>query len=341
LDHAKPEVAELLLGLGAKHDVWSASAHGRLDVLRELLEEDPSLVNAPGGDGQRPLHVAKNAEVAEFLIDRGADLEQKDVDHEGTPAQYQINNSEVLRVLMDRGAKPDVFIAAVTNDVTTLRRLLKEDPDAAVVSIGKAPFTTVKSNGGHIYGYNLGFGKTPHLVAAEHGSAEVLQELERVSPAIHSLLAAAWVGDEATVRRLKGAEIGSEYENAIAMAAQHGRTEAVRLLLEAGFDPLAKGMDSGTALHVACWFGYTKIVRLLVPKVPLDLPDANHGSPPLGWTCHGAQWCRNAKGDYVAVVETLLAAGANPNAPANSEGTPMLKQAGDREDVKAVLRRVM
>jgi hypothetical protein len=73
--------------------------------------------------------------------------------------------------------------------------------------------------------------------------------------------------------------------------------------------------------------------------VPLDLPDANHGSPPLGWACHGAQWCRNAKGDYVAVVEALLAAGADANAPANSEGTSMLKQAGDREDVKAVLTR--
>jgi hypothetical protein len=78
---------------------------------------------------------------------------------------------------------------------------------------------------------------------------------------------------------------------------------------------------------------------LLVGHVPLDLLDAHHGSSPLGWAAHGAQWCRNGKGDYVEVVETLLQAGADATAPANSSGDSILKQAGDREDVKAVLRR--
>ena len=58
-----------------------------MDILRELLDKDPTSVNAPGGDGERPLHFAATAEIAELLIARGADLEQRDVDHEGTPIQ--------------------------------------------------------------------------------------------------------------------------------------------------------------------------------------------------------------------------------------------------------------
>jgi ankyrin repeat protein len=98
-------------------------------------------------------------------------------------------------------------------------------------------------------------------------------------------------------------------------------------------------MDSGTALHVASWFGYVEVVRLLASHMPLDIKDANHGSTPLSWAAHGAQWCRNQAGDYVVVVETLLKAGADPNLAANSGGTSMLSQAGTREDIKEVLRR--
>ncbi len=339
LDHAKPETVDLLLGLGTKWDVWSAAAHGKVDVLRDLLDADPSLVSAPGGDGETPLHFAQNAEVAELLVKRGANLEQRDVDHESTPMQYQVSNPEVLRVLLAHGAKPDVFTTTVLNDVELLKKILAEDPKAATAHVGQEPFVTRDSTGGHIYVYKLGGGKTPQIVAAELRNVEVLRELEAYGSSAETLVAAAWMEDAATVERLKGVPIDSQSAIAITRAAQEGRTETVRLLLAAGFDPMTPGMDSGTALHVACWFGYLPVVNLLLGHVPLETPDAHHGSPPLGWACHGAHHCRNPKGDYPGVVEALLAAGANPNAPANSSGTPMLKQAGSREDVKAVLRR--
>ena len=126
---------------------------------------------------------------------------------------------------------------------------------------------------------------------------------------------------------------------AITDAAQAGKTETVRLLLEAGLDPMTPGMDAGSALHLACWFGYVEVVKLLIGRVPLDVRDSVHGSPPLGWAVHGAHNCRNKAGDYVAVVETLLVAGVDPNVRANSIGTSMLAQAGTREDIKEVLRR--
>ena len=344
LDSAKGETVDLLVKLGAKFDVWSAAGHGRLDVLRQLLDKDPASVNAPGGDGERPLHFAATPEIAELLIVRGADLEERDLDHEGTPVEHHVNNPDILRVLLRHGAKPDIFTAVVLDDVELARQILQEDAAAATARVGYAPFITRKSDGGHIYCYRLGNHKTPPQIAAERGSRAVLEELlKNVSPS-RRLVAAAWTGNaEAVAEILRehpnlGKEMGAD-ARAITDAAQAGRTETVRLLLGAGLDPTTPGMDSGSALHLACWFGYVDVVKLLIDRVPLDLKDSVHGSPPLGWAAHGAQWCRNQAGDYVGVVEVLVKAGADPNVPANTNGVSMLAQAGQREDVKDVLRK--
>lgn len=344
LDFASGNTADLLVELGAKHDVWSAAAHGLIGVLSELLEKDPTSVNAPGGDGQRPLHVAANAETAKLLIERGADLEIRDTDHESTPIQYQIDNLPVVKLLLEHGAKPDIFTAIVLDDVSLLQQVLATDPSLANAHIGVPPFVTTKSNGGHIYAYKLGGKKSPMQVAAERNCEAVLEVLLQGANPLERLVAAAWVGDEPRVKALMkqhpDLDIGPA-ASAVTEAAQAGRAKTVRLLLSAGFDPKPPGMDSGTALHLAAWYGHKEVVQLLIPHVPLDHKDAHHGSTPLGWACHGAQWCRNPQGDYVAVVEALILAGAKVTAPANSGGDSMLTQAGQREDVIAVLKRFL
>lgn len=344
LDHAKGKTVDLLLELGAKFDVWSAAGQGRVDILRELLDEDPESVNAPGGDGERPIHFAANAEVAKLLIERGADLEVKDIDHEGSPIQYQVNNREVLRVLLLHGAKPDIFTAVALDDADLARKILAADSEAANAHVGSPPYATTRSDGGHIYLYKIGPDKTPYHFAAERGSRAVLEVLLSDAPPERRLLAAAWLQDRDSVMEILrqhpniGKEMGSAARS-ITDAAQAGKLETVRLLLEAGLDPMTPGMDSGRAMHTACWFGYVEVVKLLLGRVPIDLKDETHGSPPLGWACHGSQWCQNDAGDYVALVETLIQAGADPNAPANKSGRSMLDQAGQRADVKAMLRK--
>jgi ankyrin repeat protein len=344
LDQAHGETVEVLLDLGARFDVWSAAKHNQLDVLRALLDRDPSLVNARGGDGETPLHFAATPEIAEFLIERGAELEMRDIDHESTPIQYQVNNLDVVRVLLRNGAKPDIYTAVVLDDLAMARQLIAEDPEAANAQIGVDPYVTKESTGGHIYAYLLGPRKSAYQVAAERKRQAVLKELVQYLSLGRRLILAAWLEDAETVRTMlrehpELAESWGPEQQAISHAAQAGKVETVRLLLEAGLDPTTPGMDSGSALHVACWFGWIEVVKLLVDRVPLDLLDAHHGSPPLGWATHGAHNSGNKAGDYPGVVEVLLLAGADARAPANSGGTSMLAQAGNREDVKEVLRR--
>src|SRR2546427_9819567 len=103
LHGASPELAAYAIERGALIDVHAAARLGRLERLQELIAEEPALVNARGGDGQTPLHFASTIAIAAYLLDHGADLDARDVDHESTPAQYMgRDRQEVLRYLIQR-----------------------------------------------------------------------------------------------------------------------------------------------------------------------------------------------------------------------------------------------
>lgn len=87
LEQVAPDQAEALISRGAHLDVWAASHLGKLAELRALIESDPALVNAKGGDGKRPLHYASSVEIAELLLAQGAEIDVLDDDHSSTPAQ--------------------------------------------------------------------------------------------------------------------------------------------------------------------------------------------------------------------------------------------------------------
>ena len=61
-----------------------------------LLDADPSLIRARGGDGQLPLHFAQTVEMAELLLDRGAEIDARDVDHESTAAQWMVRDRRTV-----------------------------------------------------------------------------------------------------------------------------------------------------------------------------------------------------------------------------------------------------
>ena len=67
-----PEEAAPLIARGATADIFAAAYLGMADRVRELVEADPSLVRARGGDGRTALHCARTVEIAQYLIDRGA-----------------------------------------------------------------------------------------------------------------------------------------------------------------------------------------------------------------------------------------------------------------------------
>ncbi len=67
------------LAAGRDLDVFEASALGRTERVRELLDTDPSLVDAYGDDGFHPVGLASffgHVDTARLLFERGADANQ-------------------------------------------------------------------------------------------------------------------------------------------------------------------------------------------------------------------------------------------------------------------------
>lgn len=116
LDNEGPLVT-YLIERGARVDAYAAARHGMMDTLMAQVAEDPNAVHQRGGDGQTPLHVAKNVQVAKYLLDHGADIDALDVDHESTPAMYLVRERpEVARYLVSRGARSDILLAAALGE---------------------------------------------------------------------------------------------------------------------------------------------------------------------------------------------------------------------------------
>ena len=91
--------------------------------------------------------------------------------------------------------------------------------------------------------------------------------------------------------RLRTTANEEERHLALAVAAQYGHVEMVRMLLEAGEDPNRYnplgGHSHGTPLHHAAGGGYLAVVQLLVEHgARLDLKDVLWHATAAGWAAH-------------------------------------------------------
>jgi ankyrin repeat protein len=127
----------------------------------------------------------------------------------------------------------------------------------------------------------------------------------------------------------------------LAHAIFDGRREAAHLMLRLGFDETVGGVDGGTGLHAACWMGDVEMVEVILRRgrVPVESRDPVHFSTPLGWAAFGSVHRRAGRGDYPAVVNRLVTAGADINAPGNGEPLSLLAMAEGNPEVQAVLRK--
>ena len=127
---------------------------------------------------------------------------------------------------------------------------------------------------------------------------------------------ACQLGDEELVTRLRAAHpdvaaiLAPDDRRRIADSAQHNNTNAVRLMLEAGWPADARGQHNATPLHWAGYNGNAEMARLLLAHgAPADIRGDEYNGTPLDWAQHGSrnsEHCRT--GDYDATIALLTAA---------------------------------
>jgi ankyrin repeat protein len=344
LDMSSAELTPYLIERGAYVDIHAAARLGMFDRVKSLVEADPGLVHARGGDGQTPLHFAASIEIAEYLLDHGAEIDVRDIDHESTAAQYMAaqwpRRPEVARYLISRGAQTDILMAASVGDLELVRQHLDEDPDTVRINVSERDFPKQNpESGGCIYIFGFGWTRTAHMLAHQFGHEDVFRLLMQRSPLGLRFAMACDVGDEALAKSLLAKHpdlIAKQPPRAfrrIIGAAVRNNARAVSMMLAAGWPANVQGEKDQTPLHWAAFHGNVEMVRdLLLHHASLEAEEQEFKGTPLGWALYGSEhgWRRD-QGDFPLTVEALLSAGAKVPRPVEELEAP--------EEVLAVVRR--
>lgn len=321
---ASPAVAERLLAAGAVVDACAAAHLDRLDLLEQILEDNPERVHERGGDGQTPLHFARSRAMADRLLAGGADIDARDVDHRSTPAEWMLDSrTDLARHLVERGATADIFLAAALGLTDRAMALVVADPNVLELRTGQGAYGEKQPSSFHIYMWTIGPNFTSLDTAAKFGHRNVVTALLALASPTQRLLFACHQGaaDDARaivrehpgiVQSLRGAD-----RSALTDEAWTGNAPAVEVMLELGFDPSVSsgsGPTSATALHCAAWQGSVGSVAALLRypsgRALLDVRESAFQGTPLSWCCHGSTNCGDPRADHAAVARLLIAADA-------------------------------
>jgi len=173
LYHRQTDVVNELLASGVELNVYEAAGTGQTRRLKQLVADDPSLVNSYANDGFTPLGLAVffgNPETVDALIEAGADVNLPSREAmRVTPlaSASAAQQLEIARTLIEHGANVN---ARAANDFTPLHE---------AAASGKIDFAQLFIEHGADVNAKASDGKTPLDYAREHNRAEMVEFLAR------------------------------------------------------------------------------------------------------------------------------------------------------------------
>ncbi|HEY7982488.1 MAG TPA: ankyrin repeat domain-containing protein [Candidatus Eremiobacteraceae bacterium] len=186
------------------------------------------------------------------------------------------NIAEIARVILDAGGRAD------RSSIDSTLGLAASSSIARERGVQHALIDVLCE-----YGGDPNAGILPALMYGEFSAVDRLF----ARGAVITLLSAAALGRADDVRRLLAGTTDDERRLALALAAQHGQTDAVRVLLEEDVDPNGftpvQGHAHATALHQAAGNGHKAIVQLLLDRgARRDVRDILFDGTPADWAAH-------------------------------------------------------
>jgi hypothetical protein len=261
-----------------------AVINGNVSNLATLLHHNRDLVRARS---TRVTHFDPPVHRATLLHYVGAN------GVEGYRQRTPPNAVEVAKMLLEAGSEVDALADMYGGQHTTMSMVVSSGHPARA-GLQVALTETLLDFGAAVEGYGTGTWTSPLMTALAFGYQDTAQVLVRRGARVDNVAAAAGLGRLADARQLLPASSSEDRHRALALAAQHGHVEIVRLLLDAGEDPNRynpKGNHGhSTPLHQAVLAGHNMVVRLLVERgARLDIKDTIYEGTPLGWAIYGDQ----------------------------------------------------
>jgi len=258
--------------------------NGDLPALKNSLREHPELIRARSTRVtcfDPPNH---RAALLHYVAANGV---------EGYRQRTPKNAVEVATTLLQAGAEVDALADMYGGQCTTLSLLVSScHPAEAGVQVDLV--NALIDFGALLEARGSGRWTSPLMTALVFGYLDAAKALVKRGAKVNDLALAAGLGWLDDARQfLPNADPESRHR-ALALAAQMGHTEVVRLLLDAGENPdrfNPEGLHShATPLHHAALHGHGAVVELLVGRgARLDIKDTIYQSAPLGWAEHGEQ----------------------------------------------------
>ena len=233
-----------------------AAAEGNLELLRDVVAADPSLIHVPNrwGTMQLPLHVAireRHLDCAQFLLQHGAD--PNELASCATPLYWAAANGDTaaIRLLVSAGAKVDTL------------------------TCGGRTALAVSARNGHVEAVRLLVQMGAHSIPPMH-IACLLSEPDQLT----SLLRRSRSGID---------RLDINGYSPLHYAALAGSIRCVRILLSVGANARAKNRDGITPLDLAAGEGRLEVVKELWPKYKHVVPRTSDGSTPLHEAAYAGQ----------------------------------------------------
>jgi uncharacterized protein len=291
--------------------------------VRSLIAERVD-VNARQGDQATALHWAAHLDdgaAVDLLLRAGARADVAD-DTGATPLYLACvnGNAEVVTRLLDAGANAKTSLLSGETALMTCARSGNATAVRALQHRGAA--VNARESAHHQTALMWAAAEShPNVVAAllESG-ADVRARSREYTQTVTSEVTQRAGREELNYTVSRG---GS---TALLFAARSGDAESARLLIEAGADVNDALPDGSSALIVAAHSGHTRVAEMLLDK------GANANADAVGYTALHAAVLRSD----LALVKTLLAHGANPNAPI-TKGTPVRRNSQDFELPKTLM----
>jgi len=271
-----------------------AIVNGELASLQWRLREQPELIRARSTrrtPHDPPVH---RATLLHYVAANGV---------EGYRQKTPTNAVEIARALLEAGAEVDATAGMYGGEYTTMSMLVSSCHPARA-GLQAALAELLLDFGAAIEGQGSEPWRSPLMTALAFGYRDTAEALVRRGARVPTVAAAAGLGRLADAARLLPEADALDRHRALALAAQLGHVEIVRLLLDAGEDPNRYNPEGNhghsTPLHQAAFAGHESVVRLLVERrARLDIKDTVWHGTPLGWALYGGDTKQLAIAEYL------------------------------------------